>query len=351
MKQLSIKLSYFMFAALLAAGSIVSSCSKDDTKEKVDLTALTSALSAANTLLSTAVEGVADGQYQTGSKAALEATITTVQAIHDDPAVTQVEVANAIVTLSQAVTAFNGKLVIPIAQEELIAQWLFNEGTGTVVNDAASTHDGTLLGGHSAIVGAGGVPTWTSDRYGEANKALHFDMGGHIEVPFTTDLNPAEMTISLWLNADVVWENNYIISQNWWLGYKLSLQSVNKVFYTANSDEGIWDRDWEVAGLPVSTWIFVAVTYKAGEMNFYSNGVLVKSWTNTPGALKTITGPEKFVIGQSEPNEPIVAPADDPAQWGVGYFKGSLDEIRMYKKALTGTQIQSIYNLEKVPAE
>ena len=349
MKKLSIKLMYFLLVALYATGSIVfSSCNKDDEETPVDLTALASALSSANTLLSAAVEGVADGQYQIGSKAVLQATITTVQAIHDDPAVTQTEADNAIVTLSQAVAAFNGKLVVPIAQDELIAQWLFNEGSGTTANDAASTHNGTLMAGHSAIVNAGGVPTWTTDRYGVANKALHFDMGGHIEVPFTTELNPTEMTISLWLNADVVWENNYIISQNWWLGYKLSLQSVNKVFYTANSDDGIWDRDWEVAGLPISTWIFVAVTYKAGEMNFYSNGVLVKSWTNTPGALKTITNPEKFVIGQSEPNVPIVAPADDPAQWGVGYFKGTLDEIRMYKKALTGTQIQSIYNLEKV---
>lgn len=351
MKQLSIKLTYFLFAVLIATGSIVSSCKEDDKEEVVELTVLASALSSANTLLSTAVEGVADGQYQIGSKAELQATITTVQAIHDDPEVTQTEVDNAIITLSQAVTAFNGKLVVPIAQEELIAQWLFNEGTGTVANDAASTHTGTLMAGHSAIVDAGGVPTWTTDRYGVANHALHFDMGGHIEVPFTTDLNPTEMTISLWLNADVIWENNYIISQNWWLGYKLSLQSVNKVFYTANTDDGIWDRDWEVAGLPVSTWIFVAVTYKAGEMNFYSNGVLVKAWTNTPGALKTITNPEKFVIGQSEPNDPIVADADDPAQWGVGYFKGKLDEIRMYKKALTGTQIQSIYNLEKVPVK
>jgi hypothetical protein len=45
-----------------------------------------------------------------------------------------------------------------------------------------------------------------------------------------------------------------------------------------------------------------------------------------------------------------VAPGDDPSQWGVGYFKGSLDDIRIYNTALSAVQMQGIYDLEKVPA-
>ncbi len=41
-------------------------------------------------------------------------------------------------------------------------------------------------------------------------------------------------------------------------------------------------------------------------------------------------------------------PDDDtiPAPWG-GFFNGSMDELRIYKTALSPTQIQSIYDLEK----
>jgi hypothetical protein len=42
-----------------------------------------------------------------------------------------------------------------------------------------------------------------------------------------------------------------------------------------------------------------------------------------------------------------VLPADDPSQWGVGYFRGSMDEIRIYNIALTATQVTSIYDAEK----
>jgi hypothetical protein len=35
-----------------------------------------------------------------------------------------------------------------------------------------------------------------------------------------------------------------------------------------------------------------------------------------------------------------------PAAWG-GYLHGSLDEVRIYKVALTATQVTSIYDLEK----
>ena len=35
-----------------------------------------------------------------------------------------------------------------------------------------------------------------------------------------------------------------------------------------------------------------------------------------------------------------------PLEWG-GYFRGMLDEVRMYNTVLTATQVASIYNIEK----
>jgi len=73
--------------------------------------------------MNNAVEGVAAGQYQRGSKAALQATITQVQAILIDATSTQVNINSAIANLSAAVALFKTKAIVPIAQANLVAQW------------------------------------------------------------------------------------------------------------------------------------------------------------------------------------------------------------------------------------
>jgi len=240
---------------------------------------------------------------------------------------------------------------VPIAQANLVAQWTFTEGTGTTVADASSNHlNGTLMAGHSTFVGGGALPVWSSDRYGTANKALNFQKGAHIEVPFSTLLTPAEITISLWLKIDTTWANNYFISEKYWEGYKFQIQDGNRPFFTyKTSDNQYFDRDWNVNGLPNNEWHQIAVTLKNGEEAFYGDGALIYAWTNTTGTINTsLPNPQTFVIGQEQPNVLNgIAPADDPSQWGVGYFKGSLDEIRIYNTALTSGQIQSIYDAEK----
>jgi hypothetical protein len=355
-KQIS-RTMYALFAVLIIAGISFSSCKKDSTTPVVK-TALSDSLTAAKTLLSAAQEGVADGQYLKGSKATLQTTITAVQVIYDDVASTQVEIDNAKANLSAAVALFKTKTIIPIAQANLIAQWLFSEGTGTTVTDVSSSHlVGTLMAGHTAIVGKGAIPTWTTDRYGVANQALKFQKGAHIEVPFQAILLPSEITISVWLNVDTIWANNYILSEKYWEGYKFQLQDGNKPFFTYKTGDAEYnDRDWDVNGIPNDhNWHHIVVTLKAGEEVFYGDGSMIHTWTNLKGtgAINTsLANPQTFAIGQAQPNTLVnVLPADDPSQWGVGYFKGSLDDIRIYNKALTGTQVQSIYDLEKPPAK
>ena len=349
-KQIS-KAIYLLFAIMVIASISFLSCKKDKTTTVVT-TALADSITAATTLMNNAVEGVAAGQYQRGSKAALQATITQVQAILIDATSTQVNINSAIANLSAAVALFKTKAIVPIAQANLVAQWTFGEGTGTTVTDASSNHlVGTFMAGHSTIVGRGAFPTWTSDRYGVANQALYFKKGAHIEVPYQTILVPAEITISVWVKVDTIWANNYILSEKYWEGYKFQLQDGNRPFFTyKTSDAKYFDRDWNVNGLPDDkTWHQLAVTLKAGEETFYGDGALIYTWTNVTGTINSsLPNPQIFVIGQQQPNTLTgIAPADDPSQWGVGFFKGSLDELRIYNIALTATQVTSIYNAEK----
>jgi Concanavalin A-like lectin/glucanases superfamily len=338
-----------LFAILIIASISFTSCKKESSSTPVVKTALADSLTAANALLSGAVEGVAEGQYIRGSKAVLDSAIVAVQAIYNNTASTQIEINNAIANLHAAVVLFKTKLVVPIAQSNLIAQWTFSEGSGTTVTDAGPNHFvGTFTEGHAVIPGRGPLPTWTKDRYGVANQALNFTYGGHIEVPFQAALAPAAITISVWVNVDTIWANNYILSEYWWLGYKFQLQDGNRPFLTVNTTVNIFDRDWNVNGLPLDhAWHHLAVTYQDGTETFYGDGVLIYTWTNVTGTMAN-ANPQTFAIGQAQPNTLTnVTAANDPSQWGVGYFKGSLDEIRIYNTALTATQITGIYNLEK----
>ncbi len=344
---------YLLFAIMIVASISFSSCKKDTTTPVVT-TALSDSITAATTLLSNSVEGVAAGEYQKGSKAALQTTITAVQAILTDPASTQVAINNAIANLSAAVALFKTKTIVPIAQANLVAQWTFSEGSGTTVTDASAHHlVGTFTAGSPTISGAGPLPTWTADRYGVANQALHFGRGGHIEVPYNTVLAPAQITISVWVNVDSIVADNYILAQNWWAGYKFQLQDGNRPFFTYGIDaaNNIYsNQDWNTNGLPLDhAWHQIAVTHKDGVESFYGDGALIYSWTTGVSGNISVTNPQIFVIGQGYPNTFTNPDSSFPqAAWGpYPYFRGSLDDIRIYNTALTDAQILSIYNLEK----
>ena len=185
-KRLNFKTVTFLCAIALILGTVFySSCKKDTTTVSLNKTALTDSIAAALTLYNDAVEGTVTGDYLKGSKETLDSTIIAVQAILNNPASTQANLNAAVVNLASAVALFKTEIVEPIATSSLIAQWTFSEGTGTTVHDASTNQlTGTLMAGHTGTPGAaaGVLPTWTTDRYGVANQALHFGSGGHIEV-------------------------------------------------------------------------------------------------------------------------------------------------------------------------
>ena len=326
---------------------LFAACSKDDEPvvPPVDKSALKTALDAANALLTPAVEGTAVGMYEVGSKAVFKTAIDAGQAIHDKAGVTASEISNAAVNLGKAAETFTGKKVAEIAPDKLIAFWKFD---GDAKDASGNKHDGTLSKGH-ARWGAG-TPTLTKDRYGVADKAYHFAKGANVEVPFATSLNPQkEMTISLWMKMDTLnWADNYMVSLNRWNGFKFQTQSTSRAFLTVHTaDDKYIDKDNELA-LEKDKWYHLAVSYKSGQMAFYVNGTQVKVYTDVVGDFMAVQN-VNLTIGQDLPTSVYTTASDkDPFYLNYGgYFKGDMDDIRMYNTVLSTTQITSIYNAEK----
>ncbi len=218
----------------------------------------------------------------------------------------------------------------------LIGFWKFNGNP----NDASGKgNNGKLKRGH--VYWGAGIPVLTSDRFGRANRCYHFDKGGNIEVPYTKDLNPKEMTISLWskkqlLDRTLNPDDYYLVALNRWNGYKLNYQGQNKIFYTVRwvttTGNGYYDRDNQTVILDNDVWYHVSVTFKPGEMNFYINGEFIKSWTDTPEPAFTLTSPVNFVIGQDLPTSKYTYDVNDPdhyVKYG-GFFTGNIDDVMFF---------------------
>lgn len=351
-KKINMKAS--ILAVLFGGLFLTASCSKSSEDEAVvvNKSNLTALNTSTQTMLDASLEGSADGQYILGSKATLQTTLDVSKALATRTTATQLEVDNMIVQLNQAIALFETKKVTPIDAANLVGQWTFDEGTGTTVKDYSTTNATGTFG--ASVLGTGtAVPTWTTDRYGNSNKAIAFDNGAKITVPYNAKLNPAKMSISLWINAAEKNDNNRFMGLHAWNGYKFQLQGDNKPFFTgATVTDGIYDRDDAEGILELNKWYHITVTFGDSHNIFYINGTKVKDWDNTPGTLVAVTGHDlTFGVCSSKyaatpanyDNDKII-----PAEWG-GYFRGSLDDIRMYKSVLTEAQVKAIYDTEKKP--
>ena len=334
---------------------MLGACSKKDTAPVIppaDKTALQATVTESQTLYSATLEGTKPGYYEVGSQAAFLTILNAAKAVLADATATQSAVTNATAQLQAALDAYKAKLIKEIAEANLIGFWKMN---GNTADSSGKNNNGVATAGH-AYYGAG-VLAAAPDRFGRAGMAYYFDKGSNIEVPYTTSLNPQQLTISCWIkkvapaSRTINTDTYTILALNRWNGYKFQLQSANKLFFTMKANNGVdtayYDRDDETAVLDNDVWYHGVVTYKPGQMNFYVNGDLVKSWTNTPNTPVTLGAPMNFVIGQDLPTSKyLTTDGDFQVAWG-GFFTGTMDDVMFYNIALDGVQVKSIYNNQK----
>jgi hypothetical protein len=240
----------------------------------------------------------------------------------------------------------------------LNAGWHFDEGTGTTATAFSTTkHVATFFKGNTVIMGASAMsPSWVDGVNG--GKAVYLDKGAHLEVPYTTAFLPVDITISVWVKPDALYENNYIVSQNYWNGYKLQTQGGGKPFFTYKKvDGGIIDADNETDNsVKAGQWnhVVVSVNGTTKELKFYVNGTLTKTWTEANKSIGPLTriltapDPQPFIIGCVATDAELAA---NFMSWttadNFGYFKGVIDELKVYNIALADGQVSKLYNDEK----
>lgn len=346
------KLHTLLLMLFVSTALILGSCKDDDDDivegDKTELNALIAQAEAIAAAATTA-------DYP---QAAIDAFKATLQTIKDAAAtkLTQTEINNLIVNLNNAMGTFDSQAYGYIDESlYLNAGWNFDEGSGTTATAFSTTqHVATFFRGNTVILGSEAMmPSWTD---GVKGKAVYFNKGAHLEVPFTNSFIPANLTISVWVKPDELYEHNYIVSQNYWNGYKLQTQGGGKPFFTYKKiDGGIIDADNETDNsIKAGQWnhIVVSVNATTKELKFYVDGTLTKTWTETDKnigpLLQTLENAQPFIIGGVATDAELAA---NFMEWtnadNLGYFKGAIDELKIYNIALADGQVSKLYNDEK----
>jgi glucose/arabinose dehydrogenase len=202
----------------------------------------------------------------------------------------------------------------------LVAAYAFNEGSGTALTDWSGA------GNNGSISGA----TWTTaGRYGGA---LVFD--GVNDLVTVADSNSLDLTSALTIEA---WVYPTATGTTWRTAVMKEIPGeLSYTLYANNSSSraAAWVRIGSnsrntptTAGLALNTWTHLAMTYDGSMLRIYRNGALDSSVT-VSGAIATSSNPLRLGGNQI---------------WGE-YFAGRLDDVRIYNRALSASEIQADLN-------
>ena len=197
----------------------------------------------------------------------------------------------------------------------LVSQWDFDENSGDTIYDAKGSHDGTVYGA-----------AWDDGKFGSS---LSFYYNYAVVGEYPTLQNFSQITISAWVyytGSPKLAENyDFLVGKE--LEYKIDIDGSNIRFLTSN--------DWEGSVLTSDTalennqWYHIAAVYDGSEKRIYINGQQDQNTVTTSGSLNVRHHP--FTMG-AQPND---TGYED-------YYRGKLDEVRIYDNALTQSQIQAL---------
>jgi hypothetical protein len=191
--------------------------------------------------------------------------------------------------------------------------WWRGEGDAT---DSAGSNNGTIHGG----------VTFAAGMVGPAFSLNGVD--GWIEIPDDPSLNfspTSPMSIELWAFPVVQQSIAHFVGKRdpscgSSFEYQLGVDPNAGLFFNGSSGGGVFTGQQ----LPLNTWTHLAATFDGNNFTFYTNGVLAGSGTGTLGPANN----DSLAIGTSG---------------GCPFFQGLIDEMSLYNRALSQTEIQSIY--------
>ena len=204
----------------------------------------------------------------------------------------------------------------------LIGHWKFDETSGTTATDSSGNNNtGTLTNG----------PAWTTGKIGGA---VSFDgVNDYVNLGTSVDQTITNaITVSTWVKPVATFQGTFLVGStdlviadyDWGIYNTAGGNTFN--FYIQNTS-GVPMNAGSVTTAVPGAWIHVVGTYDGATIKLYINGVLENTVSQT-GNIRN----SNFVTHVA-------------GGWNGVRYAGVLDDARLYSRALTTAEIQSLYAL------
>jgi len=190
-------------------------------------------------------------------------------------------------------------------------------------DDGSYARDRSGYGNHGTIYGAARAD-------GKIGMALSFDgVDDYVEIPYSSSLVTSnEMTIEAWVKRDPTAPpfSTILTALEWAESYRLWARDTG-LYYVFTIEGTRTEGAWPIASID-NRFVHIVITFASGIVKGYRNGVLVGTadHTSTGTTLTALTNPVQ-ISGRFYPDE---------------YWKGLIDEVRIYNVALSQDEIRML---------
>ncbi|MCV9389328.1 LamG-like jellyroll fold domain-containing protein [Reichenbachiella ulvae] len=239
-------------------------------------------------------------------------------------AMDEVKIYNYALTASEVTNLYNDE-----APTELIADYSF---TGNANDATGYNNNGALGDGVTATT----FPTLTTDRDATAGAAYSFDGGDYIAVPTSGSFSigtATDISVSGWFKTTT--QGVLFDKSDGTVGYFAMVQSDGSIYwymvngatsFSLTSATGFADDAWHH---------YTVIADRDAGMQIYIDGALSTSNSSLTNVINP-DGVEDFLIG-------VAGGVDNT---GLDFFfNGSLDDIAVYTKALTASEVTDLYGV------
>ncbi|OGZ60429.1 MAG: hypothetical protein A3B96_01445 [Candidatus Spechtbacteria bacterium RIFCSPHIGHO2_02_FULL_43_15b] len=222
------------------------------------------------------------------------------------------------------------------ANRDLVGYWNFDEGTGQTVNDTSGSNNDGSLGADTGL--ASDDPSWTAGREKTGGGALIFDgTAEYVRIPDSASLNYNGMpgaTVMGWVNLDTLpsgdqmtiysHRNSTAANRTWNIEGTLG----GNVLCETNDGDG---SATATTDFTTGTWFHFACVWSPLGLTVYFNGVAEATDSAVEATLDDNSNIHAIGVRDQSGTR---------SQW----LDGKIDEIRIYSRSLSASEIRYFYN-------
>jgi Concanavalin A-like lectin/glucanases superfamily len=181
--------------------------------------------------------------------------------------------------------------------------------------------------------------TLTTDRFGRSNSAYNFTGGAYIGIPELFSDTVSAFTFAVWVMKNTIDNNNHEIIYKGLDQGEASLGITSPLLgFAVNLETGVYGaQNWYFVNmadtLKAKTYYFLVGRYTKGQkIDFSINGTLIGSSAIPDTSLAKWPGHSYSAIG------------NHTQFLSTSAWLGVIDDIRIYNRALTDDEVQSLYH-------